>query len=183
MNSKNHTLSSRKETSRRSGWTLVEMLIAVTAGSIVLLAVAQLTLFTAKSFVALGNYDALDQSSQNALDILSKDIRQTQALTSFSTNQLVFKDWDGSVISFTWDPNARTFTRTKGGQSKVLLQQCDFLSFSMYQRVCSNNFVWNTTTDPKLAKLIALNWKCSRQIFQRKVNTESVQTATIVRRN
>ena len=32
-------------------------------------------------------------------------------------------------------------------------------------------------------KLVDLNWRCSRQILQQKVNTESVQTAKIVIRN
>jgi hypothetical protein len=163
--------------------TLVEMMIAVTAGLAMMAVVAQLTMFTAKSFVALGNYDELDQASLNALDILSRDVRQARNLTAFTTNQLTFMDYDGSALIFTWDPTARTFTRRKGTQTKVLLQQCDFLTFSVYQRNPSNNFSFWPASTPDQAKLIALNWRCSRQILQKKVNTESVQTATIVMRN
>src|SRR5262245_28938579 len=183
MNLQRNITSSKIETSRRSGMTLVEMMIAVLAASAVMAVVAQLTLYTARSFVALGNYDALDQASQNALDILSRDVRQTRTLTSFTTNQLIFQDFDGGQLIFTWDPSTRTFTRRKGTQTKVLLQQCDFLAFTIYQRNVSNDFSFYKATTPDTAKLIALNWRCSRQILQKKVNTESVQTATIVMRN
>jgi hypothetical protein len=177
-------LQRNNETRGRAGMTLVEMMIAITAGLMVIAVVGQLTLYTARSFVALGNYDALDQASQNALDTLSRDIRQTKALLPLgSTNQLVFQDWDGAQLTYTYDPAARTFTRTKNGQSKVLLTQCDVWTYSLYQRNVSNSFSFYSTSDVTTAKLIALNWKCSRQILQKKVNTESVQTATIVMRN
>ena len=116
---------------------------------------------------------------------MSHDIRQTRSLTSFTTNQLVFEDYDGGQLRFFWNPapNARTLTRIKGAQTKVLLQQCDYLSFSVFQRNPSNGFYFFPAATPATAKLVAVNWRCSRQILQQKVNTESVQTATIVIRN
>ncbi|MEJ2010407.1 MAG: hypothetical protein P8Z30_20015, partial [Acidobacteriota bacterium] len=72
----------------------------------------------------------------------------------------------------------------------VLLTNCEYLAFGISQRNPSNEFCFypatNTTTsklDPSLCKLVDVSWKCSREIFGKKVNTESVQTAKIVMRN
>ena len=165
--------------------TLVELMVAVAIGALILAAVGKLSLFTARSFVALGNYNDLDQASRNALDIMSREIRQTRGLTTYATNRLDFKDYDGFPLTYVWDPNpnALTLSRIKGAQTKVLLRQCDFLSFGIYQRNPTNDFKFYSTTVPAQVKLINVSWRCSRQIFQKKVNTESVQTAKIVIRN
>jgi prepilin-type N-terminal cleavage/methylation domain-containing protein len=169
---------------QNSGFTLFEMLIGVLIATIVFAAVGMLMMYTSRSFLAIGNYNDLDRASQNALDTMSREIRQTQKLTSFQTNQLVFKNWNGNIdLSYTWDPVARTLTRTNGTQVTTLLGQCDFLAFHMSQRNPSSNFFFYATSDPSQAKLIDVSWRCSRQILQQKINTESVQTAKIVIRN
>lgn len=163
--------------------TLVEMLIAVAIGMIVMAAVATLTVFTIRSFVALGNYNDLDQASRNALDSMSREIRQCKSLTSYATNQLVFNNQNGDNLTFVWNPNTRILSRTLLGQTKVLLNQCDYLRFGMSQQNPSNDFNFYPTTSLATAKLVDVSWTCSRQILGKKVNTESVQTAKIVIRN
>ena len=70
----------------------------------------------ARSFVALSNYNDLDQASRNALDTMSREIRQTRSLTSYATNQLVFQDFDGAQLTYVWNPSpsVRTLSRIKG---------------------------------------------------------------------
>ena len=50
--------------------SLLEVLITAGIASIVFAAVGSLSLFTARSFVAMGNYADLDNASRNALDVL-----------------------------------------------------------------------------------------------------------------
>jgi hypothetical protein len=172
-------------TKRRSSaaMSITEMMVAVLIGSIVIAAVYNLTLFTAKSFAALGNYGDLDNASRNALDTLSRDLRQSRKLSSFTTNQLVLVDCNTNNLTYAWDPSSRQVTRTDINGSMVLLQQCDYLNFDISQRNPSNNFTFYPTSNPALAKLVDVSWRCSRTIFGSKVNTESVQTAKIVIRN
>jgi Tfp pilus assembly protein PilW len=166
------------------------MLVSMGVGGIVLVAVAMLSIFSSRSFVAMGNYMDLDKASRNALDNLTRDVRQTIALTSYATNNLVFTDFDNNTLTFNWNPNTKQLTRTKSGATKVLLNQCDYLAFKISQRnpvPGQFNFYPATNTsgvyDPSLCKLVDVSWRCSRQILQKKVNTESVQTAKIVLRN
>lgn len=170
---------------RRSGFSLVELLIAAGLGSMLLTAIAFLTVYSTRSFVALGNYADLDQLSRNALDIMSRDIRQTALLTAYQTNMLTFSNADGSTLIFKYDPSTSQVTRSLNGTNSVLLTQCDYLNFDISQRNPSNNFTFYpvSATNATLAKLIDVSWRCSRQILGAKINTESVQTAKIVIRN
>jgi len=175
------------QNTRRAGFTLVEMLVTMAVGSLVLVVIGSLMVFTTRSFIALGNYNDLDQASRNALDMISRDIRQTKALKSFSSTktaaQLTFQDKDNTDLTYVWDSNGRNLVRIKGAQRTILLEQCDSLRFGISQRNPSNNFNFYPASGPATAKLIDVSWTCSRQILQQKVNTESVQTAKIVIRN
>ena len=180
----NNSIARLKARSSRLAFTAVEFVVASGISVIVLGAVGATTIFTARSFVAMGNYADLDRQSRNALDIMSREIRKTLSLTSFATNKLTFQDHDGKTnLTYTYSSSAATLTRTKAGTNTVLLKQCDFLRFGMSQRNPSNNFTFYPATDYSKAKLIDISWKCSRSIMNKKINTESVQTAKLVIRN
>jgi len=165
------------------GFTLVELMVACGIAVLVFAAIGFTTVFTARSFLAIGNYADLDNASRNALDIMSRDIRQTRGLTAYQTNQLTFQDFDGAALTYTWDPAVGTLSRQKGTETRVLLNQCDYLNFGVSQRNPSNDFNFYPATNLSTVKLIDVSWNCSRQILQQKVNTESVQTAKLVIRN
>jgi len=163
--------------------TLVEIMITTAVGSIVLAAVMSVWLYSARSFVAMGNYADLDRVSRNALDQMSREIRSTRSLSYYNSNLLQFVDYDNAPLIYRYAPDSRQLIRRKGTTSQVLLEQCDFLTFHISQRNPSNDFTFYPTTVPSQAKLIDVSWRCSREILGAKVNTESVQTAKIVIRN
>ena len=176
-------LSAAHKARRCSGLSVLEMLVAGSLASLVFAATAMLWIFSARSFEALGNYGDLDRASRNALDLMSRDIRQTKGVTSYSPTSLTFQDWDNGALTYAYDANARTLTRQKSGVNTLLLGQCDYLNFDISQRNPSNNFSFYPATNASLAKLIDVSWRCSRTILGAKINTESVQTAKIVIRN
>jgi Tfp pilus assembly protein FimT len=173
--------------SKTRGFTLVEVMVMSAIATVVLAAVMIFSLFAARSFIALGNYNDLDKASRNALDRLSREIRQTDGLTAYATNKLTFRDYDGASLTYLWTPPAGgtpgRLDRTKNSATTTLLTQCDYLNFGISQRNPSNNFTFYPTTNLSSVKLIDMNWRCSRKILQLKVNIESVQTAKIVMRN
>jgi hypothetical protein len=175
----------------RSAMTLIEVMMALGLGSMLLGATASLSLFTARSFTALGNYDDLDRYSRNALDVMSRDIRQTRALAAYQPNLLVFQDNDGATnLTYSWNPSTEVLTRRKAAVTTVMLTNCSSLVFNIFQRNPSNAFNFYPATnnmtgvaDPSMCKLISVTWKCGRQILGRTANTETVQTAKIVMRD
>ncbi|HUS36965.1 MAG TPA: hypothetical protein VM680_16590, partial [Verrucomicrobiae bacterium] len=148
----------------------------------VMAVMAQLSSYTARSLAALANYTDLDRMSRNALDQMSAQIRQTRRLTEGTTNRLVFEDADGGTLEYFYNPSAKTLRRSKnGGGSKLLLSNCQQLTFSMYQRnpVAGSYDVYPTATAAN-CKLIQLKWTCSRDLIKAAANTESVQSSKIV---
>lgn len=174
------------------GFTLTEMLAAVFCGSIILTGLLSTTLYVSRSFRAIGNYVDLDAASRHALDVMSHDIRgaASYSMTTYETNRIVLTNPDGSSFAYFWDPDAETLTRYYTNATKTvktattMLTGCDVLTFNIYQRNPTNDFQFVSTTDyPALTKLIDVSWRCSREIYGVKMNTESVQTARIVIRN
>jgi hypothetical protein len=176
----------------------VELMIATGLGTLVLSAVAFLSLYGARSSVAVCNYTDLDARSRNALDVISREIRQATAVTAFVTDLptkslTLFNADQGKTTTLTWDSNARTMVFGVTGQpDQTVLTECDRWDFSLYQRtprITGANILYYPATngagklDPSLCKLINMSWKCSRTILGQKVNTETVQTAQIVLRN
>jgi len=169
----------------QNGMTLVELMVSAAIASIVFAAVGSLSMFTSRSFVAMGNYSDLDRLSRNALDRMSRDIRQSRQLTTFTSTKLSFLQQDGTTLTFDYNPGSGTLVRKQGSANTTLLTECDFLAFHISQRNPSNNFSFYPVSGTNLstAKMIDVNWRCSRKILGNKVNTESVQTAKIVLRN
>ena len=166
-----------------AAFTLVEAVVALGLGVFVLAVVATLTMYTVRSFVALGNYNDLERASTRALDTMSREIRQAAVMIDFSTNRVELRTLDGTELTYEYDADAETLTQIKGAERKVLLEQCDQLAFNMSQRNPSNNFTFYPTSSESQAKLLDVTWRCSRKILGQKLNTESVQTAKIVIRN
>jgi hypothetical protein len=173
----------------RRGLTIAEMWLAMAVSSIILVALLGLSSYAGKSFAALTNYVDLEQKSQIALDTMTKEIRQTDRLVSFGTtvlrgqvitNALTFMDSDGKLLSYTYTADG-VLTRFKDDQSTMLLTNCDYLTFQVYNRTPSTNSFDNFQAGiPDNGKLISVTWVCSRTVVGSKLNTESVQTAKIV---
>ncbi len=157
------------------------MLFAVAVGSLILAALMSLSSFSGLSFAAMANYADLDRYSRITLDVMSEQIRETRSLTNFSATSLSFTDHDGQPLDFVYDAGARVLKRVKGGEERILLRECDFLKFEMFQRnPIPGQFSVYSATTVATCKLIQVTWHCSRSIIGARLNTETVQSAKIV---
>ena len=178
--------------------TLVEVMVAGALGSVVLVVVVSLWMFSARCFASLGNYSDLDSKSRQALDSMLRDIRDATRISSFQrdgTNNwitLTNAQIAGVMITYAWSSSSRKLVRQKTGQpDRVYLTECDVWDFHPYQRTPQTNgtYLFYPATnssgnyDASICKLIDVTWKCSRTILGNKINTESVQTAQVVLRN
>jgi hypothetical protein len=170
--------------------TLVELQIASAISVILFAAVMALAFYTARSFAAFTNYVELDANSRNALDVMSTEIRQADLLTAATATSLTFRTTDPEtgathVLKYVYAPDKKELTRIlDGGEPQVLLTECTFLEFGIFQRnttpTLANSFVPVATTQPNLCKVVQLTWICSRRILGKTANTESVQSAKVV---
>jgi prepilin-type N-terminal cleavage/methylation domain-containing protein len=166
----------------KAGFTLVEYMVGIAVGSLVLLAVASLSLYSGRSFAGLANYADLNSASLRAIDQMTRDIRQATGVLSFSTNEVVLDyGTNAPAMAFTYSPSDRVLVRTHGAEKSVLLKECDFLEFRVFQRTPkAGTYDQFPTATPNTAKVLEVKWISSRTIFGTKFNTENAQTAKIV---
>jgi prepilin-type N-terminal cleavage/methylation domain-containing protein len=163
------------------GMTLPELMVATAVGSLILMVMATLFISSARGFAAIGSYVNMDAASRNALDHMTLEIRQTGALTVFSSTRLTFTapGQTNSFLVYNWDSAARQLTEWKTGNTttNTLLNGCDQLTFSLY------NAAFAPTTNVSATKGLSVKWKCSRTILGLQSTTEDMQQALIIIRN
>jgi Tfp pilus assembly protein PilV len=179
-----------------AGFTLVEMLVAFAIGVVLVGTVATVTVDTLLNYAAMGNYTVMDNQSRNALDEISREVRNASALVAFSTNAPQYlkltNATSGVTVTITFTNNTLQLAKT-GQTTETLLTGCNRWNFSLYNHypnITSNSISFNASTnyttgnlDPTFAKVINMVWSSSRSILGTKLNTESVQTAQVILRN
>ena len=167
---------------RSSAMTLVEMMVASAVGSLVFIAIANLTVYTSRTFASMYNYTDMDQKSRYALDLMTTEIRQADRVTTLSSSNVMFS-LNGIVnnLGYYYDPGMRQLVRVRSGVRSVLLTECDALAFTGFSGgSLTNTFDQFSATNAAQTKLLKMDWTCSRTYLGARVNTESVQSAKIV---
>lgn len=170
---------------RRTGALLFELLISIGIGTIVVLVLVTLMLYSGRSFAGLANYVDLNAQGMLAMDTITRDVRRSTGLTSYSTNQLIFAEGtNANGLTFTYDSASRTLVRKQGGESRKLLTGCDSLQFSIYQRTpLAGTYDQYPTAEAADCKVLAVKWTCSRTILGVKATSETDEEAKVVIRN
>lgn len=169
-------------------WTLVEMMVAVAVFSIASAALASLFLYSIKGFASLANYAMLDRENREAMDFLSKEIRQATDVTAYNSNALgnsiTIRDVNRQAVTYSFNAAQKHLVRTSGEGSRVLLTNCNLMEFSLFQRNPSNGnygvFPIAAGNWTQSVKVVQLTWKTARYVPSGPVNSENIQTARIV---
>lgn len=177
-----------KSSIKQGGWTLVEMMIAVSIFTIAGAAVGSAYMYGLRGFQALSNYSELDAQNRNALDLLTREVRQARRIESKSDDTLVLKDGNYDLITYKFNGTTEQLTRTLNGKTTVLLDDCSLIKFVMATRVPNTNLVndsnfytdYYETSDVNEAKVINLSWKTRRVMPNGVGQSEKIQTARIV---
>jgi len=158
------------------------LMVAAGVSGIVLAALAAASLYTARSFASISNHHELDQNSRLALDQMTKLIRQSEYLSDYTADSLTFNCGANGVLEFYHNPQTKELVQTYTNKVKTLLTECDDVQFQVFQRnTISNTFSqFPNITGTNEAKLVQVNWTCSREILGKKWNVEYVQSAKIV---
>ena len=174
----------KRQPRTRTGYTLVEMVVATGLFSIVGIALGSVYLFSTTSFAAMVNYADLDKINRNAMDILSKEIRQAQAVTAATASSLTIINGDGVNVNYSFNAYSGKLLRTVGGSSQTLLSDCKLLAFNLYQRnpVSGTYDIYPAATSDyaHTVKCISLSWKASRKMPSGNNVSENIQTARVV---
>jgi hypothetical protein len=168
---------------RKAGWTLVEMMFAAGIFTIVGGAIGSAYMFSIRSFQVLCHYNVLDQQNRQAMDRLTREIREANTVVNYQNGDnsfLSLKDGTGNDVTYSFNSGSGQMVRTANGQSSVLLNDCSLIKFNLGMRPPSTNYGYYPTTDQNEAKLVDLTWKSSLTALGGIKNSENIQTARIV---
>jgi len=107
---------------RKRGWTLLEMMFAVAIFSIAGGAMATAYVFGLRSFQAMSNYSVLDQQNREAMDLLTREVRQAWYISAKDNNSLTLIDGNRRTITYNFNGTTQQLTRNVNGTSSVLLK-------------------------------------------------------------
>jgi Tfp pilus assembly protein PilW len=155
---------------RRQAFTLIEMITAAGVSVLAFFAVVSTLLYGFKSTAIVGNYSDMNRLDREAIDIMTRDIRQADQVTGCTSNQLKILAVDmntGATNTLTYDysSSAKTLSRTLGSSTRTLVTGIvpNTLQFTMYQRNPIGGSISNyTTTNYASCKVVQLTWRTSR---------------------
>ena len=168
------------------GYTLVEVVVAMGVFSIVGMALATLFMFSVRTFASLVNYAELNRENRQAMDLMTREIRQAKEVTAYTTNSISLVNGDGLTVTYSFSPIGKQMVRdVSDGTHQVLLDDCSLLDFHLFQRnpIDGTYDVYPVATNDweQTVKVVQLTWKTSRTLNPRSIiNSEDVQTARIV---
>ena len=104
----------------QSGFTLVEVMISASLGSVILIAVISMFLFIGRSGANLANYSEMEAQARNGLEYFAQDTRQASDMAWNSASSITLTV-NGASIVYTYDSSTSQFSRRAGGTEDVLI--------------------------------------------------------------
>jgi prepilin-type N-terminal cleavage/methylation domain-containing protein len=168
---------------RRSGFTLVEVMVVVALIAISMGMLLGASFYTGRSIASLTDSVTLGMQSRSVIDRMSMKLRQAEAVTAFATNSITVTS-GGTNLSYTFTPGNRRLTEVENGTSTVLLDSCQTLFFELYKRnPVTNSFdqfpAANVLSE---AKLVRVSWACSSTGLGKSTGSSELVSAKIVLR-
>lgn len=104
------------------GFTMVELMVAITLALMIGAAVAGTFIFLARSSFSLGQYSDMESQARRALHLFNEDARQANATNWADVNTLTFTlTVDGTTVVYTYNSSAGTLSRQEGGLASVVI--------------------------------------------------------------
>jgi prepilin-type N-terminal cleavage/methylation domain-containing protein len=114
----------------RRGFSLVEVMIAATLGSVILLAVLTTFLFLGRSAANLRNYTDMESQARKALELFAEDTRQARTVTWTSADSVTL---NVNTVTITYDFSSGSFRRQiASGTPLTLLSGITNFTFLAY---------------------------------------------------
>jgi Tfp pilus assembly protein PilW len=166
-------------------------MVAATLSGLVLLGVLSTFLFLGRSGANLRNYNDMEAQARTALELFAEDTRQASSVNWASANSLTLRINTTGVlfvdVTYTYDPTARTFSRTRSGTTTRLVTGITEFSLLAYTITGAPITDFNTATARAVAnsttKQVQISLSASRTSSTVKSATNLVLSARYVLRN
>ena len=126
----------KRSGSKKSGFTLMELMLAIGIGGILLAGAATSVNLWARSSVSIANYTDMSGSCRRALDIFASDVRMADDVSVSSSGNFTFTAFDASnnrvTVNYTFNDATDQVVRTYDGTRTVLLSNVNRFGLSFF---------------------------------------------------
>jgi len=164
---------------KRGGFTLAEILIAVFITTLISAGISQSFILLSKNYFSIGNYVDLSAQSRKSLELFGRDMRMTATIYTANDTTIdvdIMTPSGAQNVVYAYDGDAKTFSRTTGGNTEVVLRNCDALTLDYFTITDAS------TTSLGSIKKVQLS-AITRRWVQNLENTDHLITATYMMRN
>lgn len=168
-----------KHSNKKSGFTLVEMMISTTILTLVLSGLASSFIFTARSSVSMGNYSDMAREGSHFLETFAREVRMASDVTALSTEaftMVVSYAATDVTVEYAYIPADETLVRRAGGNEKIVLRDVEALEFKFF------NLVNAQTTNLMEVKSVLMDGMLEKHAGSRE-NSDHIISARFMMRN
>ncbi len=170
----------------RAGFTLVEVIIGATLGTIILAGVLTTFLFLGRSGVNVQNYNDMESQARKSLELFAEDVRQASAI-AWSSSTTVTLTVNTAPVIYTYDSGAGTFYRRDATGTRALLTGVTSFTFKAYTITGAEITDFSTSTArtaaSKNTKQLQLTLEAARARTTLATATNTVLSARFILRN
>lgn len=160
--------TTRSNRRRQRGFTLVEILVGATLGSVVLSAVLGTFLMLGRSGANVANYAVMETQSRRAIEELSQDLRMASDVTWNSTTSITLVVPDNYIstdpletnrVTYAFDTATGVFFRKPGraatsGTKTTLIRNVSSFTYARFDRVDNPSTADVTTKRIQVSMLV-----------------------------
>jgi len=173
---------------RARGFTLVEVMVAVTLLSLAMASLIATFLVFSKGIASLDNYSQMSASSRQTLEHFSRDAHAAQRLITADADEFEFElpdDAGGYIMNYKYDSTTRKFTREKYNGETLLATTVLFEDIVDFSMIYYNQVNVNVTGEPSIlieAKSVQIDAKLVKNVMNQS-NTDHIISARFLMRN
>jgi Tfp pilus assembly protein PilW len=170
----------------RSGFTLVEVIIGATLGTLILAGVLTTFLFLGRSGMNVQNYNDMESQARKALELFAEDVRQASAIT-WNDAATVTLTVNSSSVIYTYVSSANAFHRRDAAGTRALVTGVTTFTFKAYTITGAEITDFGTSTArtaaSKNTKQLQLTLEAARARTTLATATNTVLSARFILRN
>jgi prepilin-type N-terminal cleavage/methylation domain-containing protein len=176
----NMITTTQKTKNCRSGYTLAELMIAMSIALVVVAISTGSMIFISQWYFGLGNYLQMNQQSRIALEWIGRDLRMSSAVVVTSDEDITLTIPTGGganrTVRYWWSDDQSSFMRTESGTETIMLDSVREVQFAFFNAL-------GVETDRAVdIKMIQLNAELQRRV-RATTNTNYVISARFTMRN
>lgn len=171
----------------RRGFTLTEILVASSLATMVMAGVMSAFLFVGRTSISLRNYADLETQARNAMETFAQDVRMSSGVAWNTSTSLALTIQQGNTTvpaTYTYNATARTFSRTVGTTTEVLITNIRSFAFNAYSiDTTAISLATPTAATNTATKQIQISLETERINRTLALHTNKVISARFVLRN